>query len=239
MTSKTNLKRIREIYLRNDNDDLDNTVSEDDKSGSDSDSDYCGSETESNDTSTDEYISKDDDSSDSYATDNDININTQPDSLEKNGIRWTKECNTNHGRLRATNIIKKKSGAVTSVNTIVDAFKLFLIDEILDAIVLHTNNYARRYYNQLNQKRNAGIYKLKLIQWKELDRIELEAFLGLLIQAGTAHMSHRSIDELWDISKNCPLYHATMTLKRFQNLLRFIRFDDRLKRNKSDRLAPI
>ncbi|CAF1224457.1 unnamed protein product [Adineta steineri] len=239
MTSKTNLKRIREIYLRNDNDDLDNTVSEDDKSSSGSDSDYCGSETESNDTSTDEYISKDDDSSDSYAADNDTNINIQPDTLEKNGVRWTKECNSNHGRLRATNILKKKAGAVTSVNTIVDAFKLFLIDEILDAIILHTNNYARRYYNQLNQKRNAGIYKSKLILWKELDRIELEAFLGLLIQAGAAHMNHRSIDELWDISKNCPLYRATMALKRFQNLLRFIRFDDRLQRNKSDRLAPV
>ncbi|CAF1691653.1 unnamed protein product, partial [Adineta ricciae] len=61
----------------------------------------------------------------------------------------------------------------------------------------------------------------KLIQWKELDRIELEAFLGLLIQGGVAKMNHRCIDDLWDISKSCPLFCATMSSKRFQNLLRF------------------
>ncbi|CAF1079877.1 unnamed protein product [Adineta ricciae] len=79
----------------------------------------------------------------------------------------------------------------------VDAFKLFLTDEILDIIVLHANNYARKYYNQRSQSRlNKGVYKPKFTHWKEIDRIELEAFIGPLIQASAANMGHRSIDEL-------------------------------------------
>ncbi|CAF1079894.1 unnamed protein product [Adineta ricciae] len=86
MTNKTNLKRIREIYLRNDNDNLDNAISEDGESNSDPDPDYCASGTESDDTSADEYISKGDDSSDSNTADHDINTNIQPDSLEETGV---------------------------------------------------------------------------------------------------------------------------------------------------------
>ncbi len=69
--------------------------------------------------------------------------------------------------------------------------------------------------------------------------MELEAFVGLLIQAGVGHSNHESITELWDIRKNRPIYRATMSLQRFRQILKFLRFDDRLERNKSDRLAPI
>lgn len=237
MTTKSNLKRIREI-LTNKDDEFEKIISEDDDRSSDED--YFTTESESDDTSTDEYISQDDDLSDSCVTNDNIHISIQPNIVEKGGIRWSIENNRKHGRFRATNIIKRKSGAITTVHTVVDAFKLFFINKILDTIVLHTNNYAKKYVEQQNQKRlNAGVHSLKCMQWKEVDRIELEAFLGLLIQAGVSRANHQSMDELWDIRKSCPLYHASMTLKRFQNLLRFIRFDDREKRDKSDRLAPV
>ncbi len=69
MTTKTNLKRIREILTPNNTDEFDNNISEDDESNSDPD--YL-SETESDDTSTDECISKEDESSDSNVSNDDI-----------------------------------------------------------------------------------------------------------------------------------------------------------------------
>ncbi|CAF3970260.1 unnamed protein product [Rotaria sordida] len=142
MTTKSNLKRIREIILtdNDNNNEFDDTVFEDDESNSDSD--YSPSGTESDDTSTDECISKEDDSSDSHISDDDISTNTQPESVEKGGITWSIHNSKDHGRLRATSIMKKKP---------------------------------------------------------ELDRIELEVFLGLLIQAGVNHTNHQSVEELWDI----------------------------------------
>lgn len=238
MTTRSNLKRARDALFINNNDEFDNTVSEDDES--DSDEDYFTAESESDDTSTDECISNEDDSSDSCLTSNDANTDIQPKSVEKAGIRWSKYNNKKHGRLRAINIIKRKPGPVTSVQTIVETFKLFIINDILDTIVLYTNIYAKRYYDQQNKKRlDFNTHHRKLMKWKELDRTELEAFIGLLIQAGVSHANHQSIDELWNISKSCPIYRATMSLKRFQNLLRFIRFDDRENRDELDRLAPI
>ncbi|CAF4284616.1 unnamed protein product, partial [Rotaria sordida] len=102
MTTKSNLKRIREIILtdNDNNNEFDDTVFEDDESNSDSD--YSPSGTESDDTSTDECISKEDDSSDSHISDDDISTNTQPESVEKGGITWSIHNSKDHGRLRAT-----------------------------------------------------------------------------------------------------------------------------------------
>src|ERR1700722_12708564 len=115
MATKSNLKRIREILLTNNNNEFDNTVSEDDESNSDPD--YSVSETESDDTSTDECISKEDVSSDSYISDDYINIHTQRKSVEKGGVTWLIQNREDHGRIRATNMIKKKSGTVTTNKT--------------------------------------------------------------------------------------------------------------------------
>ncbi|CAF4750052.1 unnamed protein product, partial [Rotaria sp. Silwood2] len=159
---------------------------------------------------------------------------------KKNGVLWTTQTTVARGRLPAINIMKAKPGVVTSIRTIMDAFKLFITDKILDEIVWQTNRYAKRYLDQQEQKRSkCGASQTKLVQWKDLDRIELEAFLGLLIQSGIGHSNHESVTQLWDISDSLPIYHATMSLHRFKDLLRFLRFDDRQRRDKTDRLAPI
>ncbi|CAF4083376.1 unnamed protein product [Rotaria magnacalcarata] len=196
---------------------LDKNISDGDDSNSDPD--YSDIETESDDTSIDEFISKDDDPSDSDST----------------------GANQACGRIPAINIMKAKPGAVTSVAAIMDTFKLFMTDKILNEIIFHTNRYAKRYLHQQEQKRSeCGGSQTILFQWKDLDHAELEAFLGLLIQSGIGHSNHESITQLWDISDSLPiLYQATMSSHRFKDLLRFLRFDHRQRRDKSDRLAPI
>lgn len=121
-----------------------------------------------------------------------------------------------------------------------DALKLFITDQILDEIVLQTNNYAKRHCYQENKMRlSTNTYHTDSVPWKPLKRIELEAFIGLLIQAGVRHTNHGSKNELSKINSNVPIYHATISLRRFKNLLRLFRFDDREHPNKSDRLLPI
>ncbi|CAF3081518.1 unnamed protein product [Rotaria sp. Silwood2] len=196
----------------------DDDISEDEKL--ESDSDYLFSGTESDDTSTDECISKEDDSTDSYVSDDDdINSNTQPDTIEKGGVTWSAQNNKSSGRFRATNILKKKSGSVTTVQTIFDVFKLFFTNDILDEIVLQTNKYAKRYFTEQHYMQlNARNHQTKLTKWRDLDCTKLEKFIGLLIQAGVGHNNHESITELWGISKNRPIFHATMPLRRFKQL---------------------
>ena len=69
---------------------------------------------------------------------------------------------------------------------------------------------------------------------------EMKAFLGLLIVAGVSHSAHESLDELWCAKTGRPIFRATMTLKRFESFLRFMRFDNkntRPQRREQDKLA--
>lgn len=57
------------------------------------------------------------------------------------------------------NIMKKKSGPTTKVQTILDTFRLFFNDEILDHIVFHTNTYAKCYFE--GNKKNCNTTRLE------------------------------------------------------------------------------
>ena len=52
---------------------------------------------------------------------------------------------TAHDRLHAINIMKTKLGAVSAIQTIMDAFMRFITNKILNEIVLETNKYVKRY----------------------------------------------------------------------------------------------
>ena len=54
--------------------------------------------------------------------------------------------------------------------------------------------------------------------WKRVDHIELESFIGLLIQSGVHRSNHELLNDLWDVSRSCPLYRATVSLQRFKHL---------------------
>ncbi|CAF3698644.1 unnamed protein product [Rotaria sp. Silwood1] len=237
MANKSNLKRIRDILL-SDTNDTDDDITDDQES--DLDSDFDTSAIESDDTSADEHISEESDSSNSDTGENDIFTNSQPETIEKAGVTWSSYQNKKNSRISAAKIMKIKSGSSTKVQTILDSFKLFFTDELLDDIVFHTNRYAEQCFDQIQRSRQEfNTTKLKSRRWIPMDRVELESFIGLLIQSGINRSNHELLSELWDISQSRPLYRATMSLQRFKYLLRFIRFDDRQGRNKTDRLAPV
>jgi hypothetical protein len=174
MTNKSNLKRIRDILLSDMND------TDDQKS--DLDSDFDISAAESDDTSTDEHISEESDPSNSNIDKNGAFTNNQPERIEKGGVTWSIYPNIKHSRTPAAKIMKIKSGFSTKVQTILDSFKLFFTNELFDEIVFRTNRYAECYFDQIQrQRQDSNAIKLNPRRWTLMDRIELEAFIGLLI----------------------------------------------------------
>ncbi|XP_039956871.1 piggyBac transposable element-derived protein 4-like [Bactrocera tryoni] len=78
--------------------------------------------------------------------------------------------------------------------------------------------------------------------WKIIDLIELEAYIGLQILAGVYKSHNESLIHLWDENNGRPIFRATMSLERLMNTSRCLRFDsaaDRDERRQRDKLAPI
>lgn len=67
------------------------------------------------------------------------------------------------------------------------------------------------------------------------------AFFGILMHSGAEKSNLVQAKDLFH-EPNMPFYRAVMSLKRFEQLCRFLRFDDsrtRLERLRVDKLAPI
>lgn len=107
----------------------------------------------------------------------------------------------------------------------------------MDIIVRETNREASRVYIEWN---NAHPDNPK--QWTAITVIELKAFLGLLITAGVGRAKFEPLTELWSASNGRPFFSAVMSMNRFKNILRFLRFDNkqtRPERRATDKLAAI
>lgn len=107
-----------------------------------------------------------------------------------------------------------------------EAFKAFF-GNCLDITLLHTNREGRR------------IAATKHVQWKSVSNIELEAFIGLHLIAGALKAGHRDTRELWDSKNGNPIFRATMSYQRFQQIKAALRFDNKTRRDVNDPLAPI
>lgn len=107
-----------------------------------------------------------------------------------------------------------------------DAFNTIITDKVIEIIVKYTNVEGARIDTL----------------WREVDAIEIRAFIGLLIGAGIERSSKRNYEEFFHRLRGQPIFRATMGLKRFKAILRYIRFDDkdtRVQRRQNDKLAPI
>lgn len=140
-------------------------------------------------------------------------------------------------KTRADSILHLKPGttalARNNIQQPVDAFTIFFTDEIIDQIVHFTNLHAEWL-----------IEHKKITEFVRTHRVEMKAFLGLLILAGVLRGQHDPIHCLWskDPIFNRPIFTATMSRNRFEELYRIIRFDNkytREEREQTDRIAAI
>ena len=63
--------------------------------------------------------------------------------------------------------------------------------------------------------------------------------LGIHFLAGALKAGHRNTEELWNEQDGIPLIRACMSFKRFKQIKKHLRFDDKLRRDKNDPLAPV
>lgn len=124
-----------------------------------------------------------------------------------------------------------------NIQTILDMFKLLITRQIVEIIVQETNRKAKFITEEWNVAHPENIR-----QWQECDNIEIYAFMGLLLLAGVYRSMNESLQELWSKENGRPIFRATMNIRRFKELLRYLRFDDfntRQIRLVNDKLASI
>ncbi|CAJ1048554.1 piggyBac transposable element-derived protein 4-like [Xyrichtys novacula] len=122
--------------------------------------------------------------------------------------------------------------AQSRIQEVEDAFLYFLSEEILNKIAGYTNlEGCRRYQN-----------------WHPTDTVEIKALVGVQLLAGVFRSRGESSQSLWSGPNNRAIFSAVMSLKRFQQLLGALRFDDREDRvsrlrgalaGDPDKFAPI
>uniref|UniRef100_A0A1B6E2X5 PiggyBac transposable element-derived protein domain-containing protein n=1 Tax=Clastoptera arizonana TaxID=38151 RepID=A0A1B6E2X5_9HEMI len=149
---------------------------------------------------------------------------------------WKRTCNTiANVRTRSENIVKHLPGPVRNANqatTPLECFHLFVDNQIVQAITIHTNVYINKISVQYCRERDC----------KQTDPLEIKAFFGLLLYAGSIRSGHQNLRELWSKDgTGLEIFYGIMSFNRFIFLLKSIRFDninDRGERRKFDKFAP-
>lgn len=122
---------------------------------------------------------------------------------------------------------------ILSVKTCLNAYELFLTEDLVCLIVQETNRYARQMLTNQNSS------KSRLNLWVDCDEKEIKRFFAIVLVMGLNDLP--SLNLYW--SKD-PMFHnefiaGTMTRDRFLLLLRCIHFCNNETADKSDRLYKI
>ena len=162
---------------------------------------------------------------------------TPPSLKSPSGEQWCRMPSTSglQGRPPAYNIFRgRPGGPVTGVHPESEKEGMFMfLDNIIEECVRFTNLKGRRMVRQHNRMHT----KQKI--WKNVDRLEMDAFVGLHIIAGAYRAHYRFTRELWSDQHGQPIFRATMSETRFRQLKAALRTDDTKRRDPSDKLAPV
>lgn len=114
-----------------------------------------------------------------------------------------------------------KTNIPSTAKTPTDYYELFVTEEIINKMVLETNNYAQKYVSENQIK-----IKSRVKAWKPTDSEEMKRFLGVLMVMGLVKVPH--INDYWskkDIYRNDYII-SIMKRDRFLLLLKFWHFSD-------------
>lgn len=129
-----------------------------------------------------------------------------------------------------------------NLKTPAEALKLFLTPDIVQEIVSETNREAEKKLETKHEKAlKINPYAKKGV-WKQFSETEFWAFLGLVITAGVQKSWDIPVRELFLDPRSDPIYRATFSVNRFEEIRRNMRFDDRSTRKERQgmgKLAPI
>ncbi|KAJ4942402.1 hypothetical protein JOQ06_012268 [Pogonophryne albipinna] len=143
--------------------------------------------------------------------------------MSRKGSYWA-ELPPTQAKTPSHNLLRSRSGPAPGFSTVspIDAWKLFITDSILEEVLRCTNMEGRRVATNRGK------------EWKNLSKEELMAFIGLTILAGSEKNWDVPIRVLFGSPLHNPMYKATMSIGRFEDIRRLLRFDD--KRTRASRL---
>lgn len=154
--------------------------------------------------------------------------------LSKDGkIEWKSEpqSQTLCGRRKAENILNMTPGptkyATSRIEDEYSAFMLFFSPAVMNIILKNSNIEGKNVFGD---------------RWKDLNNVDLEAFVGLLLLSGVYKSRNESTKSLWDATTGRSIFRATMSLEKFKMISKVLRFDDRQTRQKrrvTDKFAAI
>lgn len=143
-------------------------------------------------------------------------------------------------RFRTHNILKSAQSGPTRATqglTIGETFQLLMSNDICDIIIRESNRKAKQFYDSENAKHPTREQR----SWIPITKSEFDAYLGLLLLSGVTHSGYVHTKDLWKTTSH-PLYRAAMSVRRFWEISRFIRFDNgntRQQRKQTDKAAAI
>lgn len=149
---------------------------------------------------------------------------------------WNRHAPSQQRRRSVRNIVLHLPGVkgpARDAKSILEAWKLFFPDVVIEDITHHTNIRLRKI--RQNYQRESDVL--------DTNAEEIKALLGLLYMAGVLRSSHLNVSDLWTTDGTAPeIFRMVMSYKRFYLLLRALRFDDeatRQNRRALDKIAPI
>ena len=98
----------------------------------------------------------------------------------------------------------------------IESFELFLSEDILRTVLMHTNRKAREISRTLSTPQPFKIFSMD----------ELKAGLAIILRAESDRDNFTKLDNLWQPEDSKPFYRAVMFLVRFKFLLRCLQFDN-------------
>ena len=155
-------------------------------------------------------------------------------------IKWETNPNQVLHQRGAVNIMKHRPGprgAAKRAQSPIEAFNLFFTDEMLEKVVMYTNNAiepAMEGFANLLEESD------KYPHFRKVDKIDISSFIGLLYLRAAFRLNLRETLEIWNHESSHDIFSSTMSYNRFQFIRKFITFDDKPTRNdrwKSDKFA--
>ena len=120
------------------------------------------------------------------------------------------------GRRRMRHILTQSSKVIANPGSAIESFELFLSEDILQALLMHTSRKAREIRRTLS----------RLHHFNTFSTDELKAGLTIILRAGSDRDNFTQLDNLWQAEDSKPSYRAVMSLVRFKFFLRCLQFDN-------------
>ena len=150
--------------------------------------------------------------------------------MSRDGTVWENRPPNAEGRTSWRNIIRTRPGTtqliLSRVDTVLDVFKELWGHQNFESTLRFTKAEAL-----LQGNTKFSIFKL-----------ELEAFLGLCLLRGVFKGRNEPLSRFWETEHEQPIFRETMSRNKFQAILRYIRFDDKISRplrRRTDKFAAI